>query len=254
MLKKLMCLLSAGIMLVSLCACNGGGDEKTTVSEPITEFEKYVIAKEVFANLPEGKKLSEYNGKTYTLVEYEEKQCVVTEMSRGNMQVIYEFDGGFELLDEANKRTSGSHIYFVENQGSKTQSVLKALYLPTATALTVVDALCSNFVLFDVPASYELYPYGFIADSNGINVINLKECSNSSYSKTVQDASVYFDAPDALFASGKRGSYTYTSLETVGRTHIMLKVFDVNSKGEETLAAKFTFNPLNGVFANETEK
>lgn len=248
MFKKFLCILSAGVMLFSFCACNGDGGEETTTQEPTTAFVSYVIAKEIAENLPEGKVLSEYDGTTYMLIEYKEKQCIATETSRGNLNVIYEFEGEFELLEEANKRTSGSYIYFVENPGSKSESVLKAFYLPNALVLSVFDTPCSNFVLFDVPASYEIYPYGFIATSNGIEVINLKECSSSSYSKTLSDASVYFDVPDTLFAQGKKGAYTYTAIETVGRTHIQLSVFDVNKNGEEELTAQFTFNPLNGVF------
>ncbi len=254
MLKKIFCLLSAGLVLVSLCACNGNSGEETTTEEPTTAFVSYVIAKEVAEILPEGKMLSEYNGTTYMLIEYNEKQCIVTETDLGNLNVIYEFNGVFELLEEANKRTRGSYIYFIENPGTKKDSALKALYLPNALVLTVVDTPCSNFVMFDVPESYELYPYGFVATSDGIQVINLKECSGSSYSKKLSDVSAFFDAPDALFKTGKRGAYTYTSLETLGRTHIQLSVFNVNAKGEEELACKFTFNPINGVFADKTEK
>ncbi len=254
MFKKLLCLLGAAVMLFSFSACNGNGGEETTTEEPTTAFESYVIAKEIYENLPEGKKLSEYGGKTYTLVEYQGKQCIVTQMTRGNMQVIYEMNGEYELLDEANKRTNGSYIYFIENPGTKTNSVLKALYLPNATVLTVVHAPCSNFVILDVPESYEMYSYGFIATSTGIEVINLKECSSSSYSKKIEEITPFFEAPEAFFATGKRGAYTYTSLEATDRQHVTLSVFNVNPKGEEELTAKFTFNPINGVFKDRFEK
>ncbi|MBR3754643.1 MAG: hypothetical protein IKK49_06010 [Clostridia bacterium] len=254
MLKKFLCLLGAGVMLFSFCACNGNGGEETTTEEPTTAFESFVIAKEIAANLPEGKVLSEYSGKTYMLIEYNEKQYIATETNLGNLSVIYELSGEFELLDEANKRTSGSYIYFVENPGTKKDSALKALYLPNAVVMTVADAPCSNFTVLDIPETYEMYPYGFIATAKGIQVINLKEGSISSYSKELEDVAVFFDAPEAFFATGKRGAYTYTSIEATDRQHITLSVFDVNSKGEEELTAKFTFNPINGVFRDRFEK
>ncbi len=254
MLKKLLCLLGAGAMLLSFAACNGNGGEEATTEETTTAFVKYYIAKEIAENLPEGKVLSEYNGTAYMLVEYEGKQCIATETSRGNLEVIYEFSGEFELLEEANKRTSGSYIYFVENPGTKKDSAIKALYLPNALVLTVFDAPCSNFIMLNVPESYEMYPYGFVATEKGIEVINLKKCSTGSYSKTLEDMAVFFEAPEALFATGKKGAYTYTSLEAADRQHITISVFDVNSKGEEELTAKIAFNPLNGVFTDETDK
>ncbi len=254
MFKRFLCLLGAGAVLFSFCACNGDGGKETTTQEPTTAFESFVIAKEIAANLPEGKVLSEYSGKTYMLIEYNEKQYIATETSLGNLSVIYELSGEFELLDEANKRTTGSYIYFVENPGTKNDSALKALYLPNAVVVTVVDAPCSNFTVLDIPESYEMYPYGFIATETGIQVINLKEGSISSYSKTLEDVAVFFDAPEALFAQGKRGAFTYTSIEAADRQHITLSVFDVNAKGEEELTRRFTFNPINGVFRDRTEK
>lgn len=254
MFKKFLCLLGAGAMLFSFAACNGNGGEETTTEEPTTAFVSYVIAKEIAETLPEGKVLSEYNGKKYMLIEYNEKQCIAYETSRGNLEVIYEFNGGFELLDEANKRTSGSYIYFTENPGTKTQSVLKALYLPNAVVMSVVDAPCSNFTVLNVPEKYEMYPYGFIATAKGIEVINLKECSISSYSKELSEIAPFFEAPEALFTTGKRGAYTYTSIEATDRQHITISIFDVNAKGEEELTRRFTFNPINGVFRDRTEK
>lgn len=254
MFKKFLCLLGAGVMLFSFAACNGNGGEETTTEEPTTAFTSYVIAKEIAANLPEGKVLSEYNGKKYMLIEYQEKQCIAYETKLGNLEVIYEFGGEFELLDEANKRTNGSYIYFVENPGTKKDSALKALYLPNAVVLTVANAPCSNFTVLNVPENYEMYPYGFIATAKGIEVINLKECSLSSYSKKIEDIKPFFEMPEAFFATGKRGTYTYTSIEATDRQHITVSIFDVNSKGEEELTAKFTFNPINGVFRNRFEK
>lgn len=254
MLKKFLCLLGAGVMLFSLCACNGNGGEETTTEEPTTAFVSYVIAKEIVANLPEGKVLSEYNGAKYMLIEYNEKQCIATETSRGNLEVIYEFKGEFELLEEANKRTNGSYIYFVENPGTKKDSALKALYLPNALVITVFDSPCSNFTVLDVPESYEMYHYGFIATAKGIEVIDLKVCSTGSYSKSIEDIAVFFEAPEAFFATGKRGAYTYTSIEATDRQHITISIFDVNAKGEEELTAKITFNPINGVFRDRTGK
>lgn len=239
-------------MLLSFAACNGNGGEETTTEEPTTAFTSYVIAKEIAANLPEGKVLSEYNGKKYMLIEYQEKQCIAYETKLGNLEVIYEFGGGFELLDEANKRTNGSYVYFVENPGTKNASALKALFLPNALVMTVVDAPCSNFAVLNVPQKYEMYPYGFIATASGIEVINLKECSISSYSKKIEDIKPFFEMPEAFFATGKRGAYTYTSIEATDRQHITVSIFDVNSKGEEELAMKFTFNPINGVFRDRT--
>ena len=158
MLKKFLCLLGAGVMLFSFAACNGNGGEETTTEEPTTAFESFVIAKEIAANLPEGKVLSEYSGKTYMLIEYNEKQYIATETSLGNLSVIYELSGEFELLDEANKRTTGSYIYFVENPGTKKDSALKALYLPNAVVMSVVNAPCRNFTVLDIPENYEMYP------------------------------------------------------------------------------------------------
>ena len=254
MLKKFLCLLGAGVTLLSFAACNGNGGEETTTEEPTTAFVSYIIAKEIAAKLPEGKVLSEYNGTTYMLIEYNEKQCIATETSRGNLEVVYEFDGEFELLDEANKRTNGSYIYFVENPGTKKDSAIKALYLPNALVLTVFDAPCSNFALLNVPESYEMYSYGFVATQKGIEVIELKKCSTGSYSKSLEDMAAFFEAPEALFATGKKGAYTYTSIEAADKQHIAISVFDVNSKGEEELTAKFTFNPINGVFTDGSEK
>lgn len=248
MLKKFLCLISAGVMLLSFAACNGNGGEETTTEEPTTAFESYVIAKEIAATLPEGKVLSEYDGTVYSLIEYKGKQCIAAEMSRGNLSVIYEFEEEFELLDQANKRTNGSYIYFVENPGTKKDSALKALYLPNALVISVFDTPCSNFVLLDVPESYEMYSYGFIATEKSIEVIDLKKCSTGSYSKTLDDIGAFIEAPESLFAEGKKGAYTYTSIEATDRQHITLSVFDVNSKGEEELTKKFAFNPINGVF------
>lgn len=254
MFKKILCLLGAGATLLSFAACNGNGGEETTTEEPTTAFESFVIAEEIAANLPEGKVLSEYSGKTYMLIKYNGKQYIAYETNLGNLSVIYEFSGNFELLDEANKRTNGSYIYFVENPGTKNASALKALYLPNALVITVVDAPCSNFTVLNIPESYEMYPYGFIASSKGIEVINLKEGSISSYSKELSEITPFFDAPEAFFKTGKRGAFTYTSLEATDRQHITVSVFDVNSKGEEELTAKFTFNPINGVFRDRFEQ
>ena len=64
----------------------------------------------------------------------------------------------------------------------------------------------------------------------------------------------FFEAPEALFATGKKGAYTYTSIEAADKQHIAISVFDVNSKGEEELTAKIIFNPINGVFTDGSEK
>ena len=259
MIKKLLCVLLSAILILSCCACSkeeAVPPQQTTIPAATTgvvDFEKYVIAKEVYEALPEPTKLCTYNDITYSLLSYEGKQCVITEMARGNIQVVYEFTGTYEILEEANKRTNGSYLYFINNPTDRNKCALMALYLPNSTVRTVVGAPCSNFTVLDVPESYEMYPYGFIADKSTVHVINLKECSNSSYTKTVTDMDSYFNAPDALFSYTGDGGYTYTTIEPKGRSHILLKVFNVSATGESTQTTKFTFNPLNGVFQNQTD-
>lgn len=252
MLKKLLCILGAGVMLFSFASCNSdSGKEETTSAEPETVFEEYVVAKEVFdksATVLE--ELVTVDGTTYELVEYNGKKSIAAKTPQNNYRVYHEFEGEFEILSEANKRTDSSYIYFMENPESNTKKSLKAFYAKNSTVVTFVKAPCTDLVLLNVPESYEIYPYGMIAQGNQLMVIDLKDASSSSYSRTLEELGMFFETPASFFAQGKNGAYTYTELEAISRTHVKASVFNVKSNGSEKLTAEFTFNPINGVAAN----
>lgn len=250
MLKKLLCILGAGAMMLSFAACNSSenNEDSTKAAEPTTAFEKYIIAKEVYdVQATQLEELCTVDGVTYNLIDYNGKKCIASLTSQNNYKVYYEFNSEFEILSQVNKRLNGGYVYFLENPESETKRALKVFYVKNSMVVNFVPAPCSELVLLDVPESYEMYPYGFVAHGNNLTVIDLKDGSTSSYSRTLEELSMFFDAPDAFFAQGKRGAYTYTKLEALSRTHIKVSVLNVDSSGKEKTVSEFTFNPINGV-------
>lgn len=248
MLKKITALFAVAAMILAFAACSADttrlNSSTALVSEP---FANKIIAKEVAAKY-EMTEVYTYADKAYKTFEYEGNQVLARIEKSGNVRVLFEYplDTKITYDLEATKR-SGSHLYFTKQDAGAPYASLCAIYLPTSTQITVVDTPCSNMVLLNTAENNDLYSFGIIADASQIAVINLKEGSASKYSKTMKDISSFIDAGDTLFAVGKFGSYTETTIEAIDDDHVMINIIEKNSKGETKSEINFTFNPSNSV-------
>lgn len=237
MFKKVICLILSAAALFALCSCNTDKKPEETTTETTTAFESFVISKDNTNLIEEGEEISVKAEDKYCLLKYNDKQYLVRQLKSGNYEALYAFGKGCELLDEATKRAGGNYIYFTEN------SALKAYFIPTNAVLTVVKAPCSNFITMNVSENFEIYPYGFIATSTEICVVNLTSASLSSYTKSVEDMKSYIDAPQKLI-----GENIKTTLSAHSKTGVLLTVETLKSNGEAKESEKILFTPMLGVF------
>lgn len=239
MFKKALCLVIAAASLFALCSCDNtqNPDEGGSDVQEETTFGSFVISKDNTNLVEKLKDLAEYGEDSYCLLKYEDKQYIAKQLKSGNYEALCEMTEGCTVLDEATKRAGGSYIYFTDG------SSLKAYFIPTDMVMTVVNGICSNFELLNVPESFEIYPYGFVATASEINVVSLANGSISSYSKTLSDVSTYIEAPSTF-----KGEKIKTTLTAHSKTQLLISVATLNSKGEEKEKTEFTFNPLLGVF------
>ncbi len=239
MFRKVLCLITAAASLFALCSCNGTDTpEETTVEETTTAFESFIISKDNTKLYEKIKDISVQAEDNYCLLKYEDKQYIAKHLRSGNFEAMYELGAGCELLDEATERAGGNYIYFTEN-GS-----LKAYFIPTEMALSIVSAPCSNFIMLNVPDNFEIYPYGFIATATEINVVNLAQGSLSSYTKSLADINTFIEAPATLI-----GENIKTTLTAHSRSQVLITTETLNSKGEVKEKTEITFNPILGVFS-----
>ncbi len=248
MLKKITAVFIIAVTVLSLAACSADTARlnKGAALTP-TPFSDKVIDKDV-AKKYEMKEIITYDGKAYKTFEYENMQVLARVEKSGNVRILFEYplDTKITYDIEASNR-SGSHIYFTKQDANAPYASLCAVYLPSSTQITIVDTPCSNMVLLDCPTTSDMYSYGIIADSSRIAVIDLKQATISSYSKTMEEISSFIDAGDTLFDTGDFGSYTETVIEAVDKNHVMVNIIQKNSKGETKEEINFTFNPSLGV-------
>ncbi len=248
MFKKIAALLLIAATVLSLAACSGDTSRlnKGAALTP-TPFPDKVIAQEV-AEKYEMTEVIKYGDKTYKVFEYEGKQVLARVEKSGNVRVLFEYPLDTKItydIDASNR--SGNHIYFTKQDAGAPYASLCAIYLPTNAQITVIDTPCSNMVLLDCSAANDMYGYGIIADASRIAVIDLKQATISTYSKTMKDISTFIDAGDTLFDTGDFGAYTETVIEPVDKSHVVINIIKKNSKGETKEEINFTFNPLLGV-------
>ncbi len=239
MMKKLLCIVLSVCALFALCSCNGNDKPEETTKAP-ADFESFIISKDNTNLIEKIRDISVNAADSYCLLKYDGKQYLAKQLKSGNFDALYEFDESCELLDDATKRAGGQYIYFIQN------GALKAYYISAGSVLTVVNAPCSNFVTLDVPEKFEIYPYGFIATTTEICVVNLTSASLSSYTKSVNDITTYFEGPDRFF-----GEKVRTTLSASGRNDIILTVETLKSNGETKEAQEIVFTPILGVFRKE---
>lgn len=237
MLKKALCLILSAAALFALCSCNTDEKPEETTVETTTAFKSFVISKDNTNLIEKGTDIEIQSEDSFCLLKYNDKQYIVKQLKSGNFEAVCEFGDNCEILTEATKRAGGNYIYFTEN------SALKAYFIPTNTVLTVVKAPCSNFITMNVAENFEIYPYGFIATSTEICVVNLTSASLSSYTKSVEDMKSYIDAPQKLI-----GENTKTTLSAHSKTGVLLTVETLKSNGEVKESTEILFTPLLGVF------
>lgn len=248
MFKKITAFFAVAVIVLSFAACSVDTTRLNSGAALTAEpFANKIIAKEVAAKY-EMTEIYKYADKAYKTFEYEGKQVLARIEKSGNVRVLFEYplDTKITYDLEATKR-SGNHLYFTKQDAGAPYASYCAIYLPTHTQFTVIDTPCSNMVLLDTVEDSELYSFGIIADASKIAVVNLKEGSISTYSKTMKDIATFIDAGDTLFAVGDFGSYTETTLEAIDDDHVMVNIIEKNSKGEVKGEINFTFNPLNSV-------
>lgn len=247
MLKKLLSVLLAAAVMFSFAACtnNEAPEEPTTESatQAAGEFKPFYIAKENAERIEKSTFVLKHDGEDYSVVEYNGATYLAKKLASGNLHAVYKFGFDFTILDEATKRAGGNYIYFTENTADGI-GALYAYYLPTGVEMKIVDGPCSEFVMFDMPETFEMYPYGFIINASTVNVVDLREGDLSSYSKDIKDVNIYFETPEYFFS----GDTVSTSISVKGKTHILIKMTEKNKKGEVESELSFTFNPVLGVF------
>lgn len=236
MLKKLLCIFLAVAALFALCSCNGEDVPEETTQAP-ADFESFVISKDNAKLIEKIRDIPVNDADSYCLLKYDGKQYIAKQLKSGNFDALYELDESCELLDEATKRAGGQYIYFMQN------NALRAYYISAKSVLTVVNAPCSNFVVLEVPEKFEIYPYGFVAATSEICVINLASASLSSYTKSVSDITTFFEGPDRFF-----GEKVRTTIAASGRSDIILTVETLKANGETKESQEIVFTPILGVF------
>ena len=248
MIKKIVAVLVLAATLLSFAAC-GENTGLFAAGAPLqTEAVGTVIAKEVAAKY-EMETICNYAGKDYKTFEYNEKQVLARVETSGNIRVLFEYPLDAEIVYnlEATKR-SGNYIYFTKRDNGAAYASLCAIYIPTATQLTLVDTPCSEMVMLDVKSTSDMYAYGVIACRDQLAVIDLAQGKISTeYSKTPEALRSFIDVGDNFFALGNFGAYTETTVEAVDKDHVMVNIIERNKKGETKNEINFTFNPSNGV-------
>ncbi len=250
MFKKFISVMISAAMLLCFAACTNS-DAPETETEPVTqaaeEFKPFYIAKENAARIEKSTFVIKHDGADYNVIEYNGVNYIAKVLESGNLHAVYRFDFDFTIQSEATKRAGGKYIYFTKLADDNSISALYAYYIPTGVDMKVVDGPCSNFVLFNIPENFEMYPYGFIVNAATVNVVDLREGSISSYSKDIKDVNIYFETPEYFFS----GNTLSTSISTRGKTHILIKMTEKNKKGEVENELSFTFNPIVGVFVKQ---
>lgn len=243
MIKRVSTALMAAVMLFTLCACStedtGTQPEQQTVK---SLSDKYLsdAAQGFFENRLD---ICTVDGVDIYAVDYQNKRIVVKPAKTGAVQVLFEYSEGtdLEFFKETFERSNNNFVFFSKKTADGSTS-LCAYYLPGLNEITLITAPCSNFVVLDLPDSYEMYSYGFIASGNRLEVINLVDGSISShYSQSIEQLSKFIDMPESFF-----GKNISTSLEQVDRARLRVKT----TKGEKVIKS-FLFNCALGVAKDE---
>ncbi len=243
-MKKFISLLLCICTVAGLCAC-GGKEEPGTTTQAVSTtakdaFEPFVIAKENAQRIENPVPILTYEGEEYSVIEYNGRNYISKELASGNLKAVYKFETDFVILQDATERAGGRFIYFTAGSEDKVEA-LYAYYLPTGVAMKIVEGPCSNFVMLQVPDTYEMYPYGFIVTASQINVINLQQGDISSYSRSVADVNIYLETPEYFFM----GDTVSTEISAFDRAKILVKVTD--KSGKEVKETLFTFHPITGI-------
>ena len=239
MFKKAICLLVSAASLFALCSCDTGSNnnEDETATKQADEFKSFVISKDNTNLIERGEDIPVGGSETYCMLKYDGKHYIVQQLESGNFDALYELGENDTVLNDATARAGGRYIYFTAD------NALKAYFIATKSVLDIVNAPCSNFITLDIPESFELYPYGFIATATEICVVDLGSASLSSYTKSLNDMKAYIDAPEKLIGTDIR-----TTLSAHSKTSVRLTVETLKSNGEVKQAEEILFTPLLGVF------
>ena len=244
-MKKLLCLFCAAALLFGFAAC-GKNDPADPVKEATTAKEQYIDAK-VGENLQKTE-LAKTDEHTYYLTTLQGKQVLCRDDLQNRLKVLLNFGGEPKFYPDTFKRSGGKMLYYTyQNKGDETPG-LYAFNISTERAMQVLGSPCSNFILLNMPETFEMYAYGFVAGVDGVKVINLQSGGASAqYSMTVSQMKIFFvdpdSHPDVLF-----GKNLATTVTDVGdRTHVRLDTVETRGSGAVKRQWSVLFTPALGV-------
>ena len=242
-MKKLICVLSAFALLFSLTAC-GGKNSPVKPIEPATTVKDEYIAAEVGENLQKTE-IAKTDKQSYYLTTVESKRVFCRTDLQGRLKILLTFgDGEPKFFPETFVRSGQKMIYYTYlNKGDETASLYAFNFL-TDRAVKVIGSPCSDFILLDLPDTYEMYPYGFIADVNGVKVIDLVSGGASShYSTTIGQMKIFFVDPDSYPAVFFSKNLSTTIADMGDRSHIRIDTVERKSNGEVKRQWSVSFSP-----------
>ncbi len=241
-MKKLLCLFCAAALLLGFAAC--GKTDNPKPAEPATTAKSQYIDAKVGENLQKTE-LAKTEEHTYYLTVLQGKQVLCRTDLQDRLKVLLTFgDGELTFYDETFARSNRQMLYYTyQNTGDATAS-LYAFNFANERAMKVMGAPCSNFLLLNLPATFEMYGYGFIADSNGVKVIDLQSGGASSkYSMTVGQMKIFFVDPDS-YPAVLFGKNLATQLTDEGdRVHIRIDTVERKSNGDVKRQWAVSFSP-----------
>ena len=242
-MKKLICVFCAAAVLFSLAACGKKETTAPTVEPATTAKEQYIDAA-VGENL-EKTELVKTEKQTYYLTILSGRQVLCRDDLQGRLKVLLTFgENAPTFYTETFERSDKKMLYYTYlNKGDETAS-LYAFNLASERAVKVLGSPCSEFVLLNLPATFEMYAYGFIADASGIKVIDLKTGGASKhYSMTVGQMKMFFVDPDSHPAVFFGRNLTTTISDMGDRTHIRIDTVERKSNGDVKNKWSLSFSP-----------
>ena len=242
-MKKLFCLFAAAALLFSLAAC---GQEEKPVSpvETATTVKDQFIAAEVGENL-EKTELAKKDDQSYYLTIVSGKQVLCRTDLQGRLKILLTFgENNPTFFTETFERSGQKMLYYsYRSDGDETAS-LYAFNLASERATKVIDSPCSEFILLDLPETYEMYPYGFIASADGMKVIDLKAgAASKHYSMTIGQMKIFFVDPDSHPAVFFGKNLTTTIADAGDRSHILIETVERKNDGSVKRKWSVSFSP-----------
>lgn len=242
MMKKIICLLSACLVIMSLFACGkrNNDNSETGTTEATTRLE--VIAKENYDSLAESKLVAIKGDTEYYHVIYNDRQYLGTPAEDGDFLTKLEFEPNdkIEWFNDLYKHGDETCIYYLKN-GS-----LYGYLLATESEYNILSGSCSNAVVLDTEKGDDAYALSVVVNKDTLVVWNLSRFSRSSTTVSISQLKKQIKSLPAVFnGNGSLGKTIHTEISAVDDENVLVSIISERS-GEEKSRVEFTYNVISG--------